>query len=162
MTCAPGARSPIGVTASRGRAQPLQGLVDDDARQPRRKCRFAAELGQRGEGMQVSLLQHVLGIGVITHNTARHAIKAPVVLLDDGADGGLVLAHGPADELRLGRIGSALDLRLHGRPPSYPRLRGIGCGGPEKVPDSRRVLARPTVGQGPGILASVGTSAASD
>jgi hypothetical protein len=87
----------MGVAGSGGRRKTLQGRVEDDQGQPRRQRRATAKTVKRPKGLQIGILQHVLGFGVVAHHAPRDPVKAPVVGLDDQADGRLIV--GARDEL---------------------------------------------------------------
>ena len=60
-------------------AQPHQRLVDDDARQPGGKLRLAAEVADVPVGVEIGVLQRVLGLGVVPENRARDPEQPAVV-----------------------------------------------------------------------------------
>ena len=43
-----------------------------------------------GEGADIGFLHHVLGLGIVAQDAARHAEQPAVIALRDGADGRLV------------------------------------------------------------------------
>src|SRR5206468_3325355 len=60
-------------------AQSPERLVGDDARQPGREARFALEAVEMGEGADIALLNHLLGLALVIQNAAREAVEPPVV-----------------------------------------------------------------------------------
>jgi hypothetical protein len=93
-------------------SDPLQCLVEHDAAEPSGEARISPELGQRREPAEIGLLQHVLGFAIVADHAARDAVEASIVRLDDGANGGVVLAYGAVDEFAFRRPVTPLDLRL--------------------------------------------------
>ena len=73
-------------------AQRLQRLVDDDAREPRRDGRVAAELADMAIRGYISLLQRILGAAVVLEDRARGPVEAPVVASHQRGERGRVAA----------------------------------------------------------------------
>src|SRR3569623_2225820 len=72
-----------------------------------------------GEGADIGLLHHILGIGVVTQAAARQPVKPAIVGLHDLAQRSLVAAAGALDQLGLrcpGAGGQAGCGPLHGSP----------------------------------------------
>ena len=77
-------------------AQPSERHVDRDPREPGAEPGVAAKAGEPGEGADIGLLHHVLGLGVVAQDAARHPEQQPVVAADEHADRALVAARGRA------------------------------------------------------------------
>ena len=65
------------------------------------------------EGAHVSVLHHVLGLGVVAQDAAGEAIELAVVRLHDGADGGLITGEGAAHQFGVAGVGGS-DIRYAG------------------------------------------------
>ena len=72
--------------AARKLPKPHQRLVGDDAREPGRELRLAAEARERVVGLHVGFLQGVLGFRVVAQDRARGAEQHPVVLAHDSLE----------------------------------------------------------------------------
>lgn len=59
-------------------AQPAEGLVDGDARQPGAQAVGTGELVDLQEGAHVRFLDHVLGLGIVADDAARSPEQPPV------------------------------------------------------------------------------------
>lgn len=60
-------------------AQPAQRLIDNGAPQPQRQRSGARERVEPLIGVQIRLLQHVLGLGVVADDAARQSVQAAVM-----------------------------------------------------------------------------------
>src|SRR5262249_23283795 len=77
-------------------AQPAERLVHRDAHQPGRQPRIAAEARDAADGLEVGLLDGVLGFRVLAQDRARGAEQRLVVALGEETDRGfLAVAHAP-------------------------------------------------------------------
>src|SRR5581483_4286002 len=88
-------------------AQPAQGLVHGDAREPGGKARVAAKTVEMGESPDVGFLDDILGLCVVAQDAAGEPVQKAIVVLDDGADRRLIAATGAGNEVvgwRLGRF----------------------------------------------------------
>src|SRR4051794_21731855 len=81
---------------------PLQGLVQGDPGEPSRKRRFAPEGRQACEGLEVGVLQHVLGLTRIAEHRTRNSIEPPIVTAHDFAKSSI--AARPRENRNLGVI----------------------------------------------------------
>ena len=79
-------------------AQPAQGLVHRDARQPGRKTGVAAKTVEMGECPDIGFLDDVLGLAVVAQDAAGEPVEPAIVRLHDRADRRLIAAAGAADQ----------------------------------------------------------------
>jgi hypothetical protein len=82
-------------------AQARKRLVGDDAEQPSRELRRAAETADGAISTQIRFLQRIFRLSIVFQNAARRPVERPVVLPHQLPECGLIASHHPQRQLQI-------------------------------------------------------------